>query len=177
MVMNRRTLLKNVIIAGGGMLFIPACGSRPERTATAWKHLSLSAEEEDLVAEIAETLIPATDTPGAKALEIPRFVLMMVDDCYAKDQQAGFVRGLQQTTRVSEELFQRPFEKCDLKERFKILQALSAHSKDTALFYKMLRELTREGYLKSKYVMTKLVPYELVPGRYNAYFPLKKQQS
>jgi gluconate 2-dehydrogenase subunit 3-like protein len=175
--MNRRTLLKNAIILGGGMVFIPACGNRQEKPTIAWKHFSLSAGEEDLVAEMTETLIPATDTPGAKALEIPHFVLMMVDDCYSKDQQVSFVKGLQQTTAVAEKLFHRSFEKCGMAERFKVLQTLPTHTKDTALFYKLLRELTREGYLKSKYVMTKLVPYELVPGRYNGYFPLKQQQA
>lgn len=175
--MNRRTLLKNAIILGGGMVFIPACGNRQEKTTTAWKHLSLSPGEEDLVAEMTETLIPATDTPGAKALEIPHFVLMMVDDCYPKDQQTGFVKGLQQTEGVAEKLFNQSFKKCRPEEKVKVLQALPTHTEDTALFYKLLRELTREGYLKSKYVMTKLVPYELVPGRYNGYFPLKQQQA
>lgn len=173
--MNRRTLLKQAIILGGGLVFIPACGGKEEKKVSVWKHLTLSAGDESLVGEMVETLIPATDTPGAKALEIDRFVLMMVDDCYPKDQQAGFIKGLQQSQSVAEKLFQRSFEKCTTGEKIKVLQALPTHSAETGQFYKLLRELTREGYLKSKYVMTKLVPYELVPGRYNGYVLLKQQ--
>lgn len=174
--MNRRTLLKNAIIVGGGILFMPACGpSEEKKKASAWKHLSLTAAEEALVGEMVETLIPATDTPGAKALEIDRFVLMMVDDCYPKDQQAGFVKGLQQSPAVAEKLFHRSFDKCSTEEKIKVLQALPAHTAETGQFYNLLRDLTREGYLKSKFVMTKLLPYELVPGRYNGYVLLKQQ--
>jgi hypothetical protein len=174
--MNRRTLLKNAIIVGGGILFMPACGpSEEKKKASAWKHLSLTAAEEALVGEMVETLIPATDTPGAKALEIDRFVIMMVDDCYPKDQQAGFVKGLQQSSEVAEKLFHRSFDKCSTEEKIKVLQALPAHTAETGQFYNLLRELTREGYLKSKFVMTKLLPYELVPGRYNGYVLLKQQ--
>ena len=173
--MNRRTLLKNAIILGGGIVFMPACGGKEEKKTSAWKHLTLSAADESLVSEMVETLIPATDTPGAKALEIDRFVLMMVDDCYPNDQQAGFIKGLQQSRSVAEKLFHRPFEKCTTEEKIKILQALPTHTTETDQFYKLLRGLTSEGYLKSKYVMTKLVPYELVPGRYNGYVLLKQQ--
>lgn len=174
--MNRRTLLKNAIILGGGIVFMPACGGPAEekKKAAAWKRLSLSVADEALIAEMVETLIPATDTPGAKVLEIDHFVLMMVDDCYPKDQQTAFVKGLQQSQAVADQLFHRPFEKCSTEEKIKVLQALSTHTGETGQFYKMLRELTREGYLKSKFVMTKLLPYELVPGRYNSHVLLKQ---
>jgi hypothetical protein len=38
----------------------------------------------------------------------------------------------------------------------------------------MVKDQTVFGYTTSKYFMTKQIVYELVPGRYNAYFPVKK---
>lgn len=175
MTMHRRTLLKNAILIGGGVLFMPACSNQPGKKAAAWKHLSLSATEETLLAEIVETLLPATDTPGAKALELDQFVLMMVDDCYPPDQQVAFIQGLRQTEALAGKLYGRSFSKCPTADRVKVLQALPKQGAATEQFYKLLRELTREGYLKSKYVMTELLPYELVPGRYNGYVLLKPQ--
>ncbi|HEY0177238.1 MAG TPA: hypothetical protein VGC08_12725, partial [Pedobacter sp.] len=40
-------------------------------------------------------------------------------------------------------------------------------------FYQIMKDRTIDGYLNSKYVMTSLIIYELVPGRYNGYFPVK----
>jgi hypothetical protein len=36
-----------------------------------------------------------------------------------------------------------------------------------------MKQQTINGYMNSKYVMTNLVVWELIPGRYNGYFPVK----
>jgi hypothetical protein len=39
----------------------------------------------------------------------------------------------------------------------------------------MAKALTINGYMTSKYVMTNITKYELVPGRYNGFAPVKTQ--
>lgn len=171
---HRRALLKNAIIIGGGILFLPACSNEEGGKITSWKHFSLPEEKVKLMAALVDTLIPPGDTPGASSLEVHRFVLMMIDDCYPADKQKAFIKGLEETDVVAKKLFNRSYQSCSAEEKINVLKALPGHSSDTATFYKLLREQTKEGYLKSKYVMTKLVPYELIPGRYNGRFPLKQ---
>ena len=43
---------------------------------------------------MVETIIPATDTPGAKALNVHQFIQKMVADCYAKTAQETLQKGL-----------------------------------------------------------------------------------
>src|SRR5690606_41927465 len=56
----------------------------------ALNHLQVNGEEEDLLALIAETIIPETDTPGARTVGAHHFTLVMVDDCLPKDQQLEY---------------------------------------------------------------------------------------
>jgi hypothetical protein len=46
--------------------------------------------------------------------------------------------------------------------------------KEAIEFYKMMKELTIKGYLTSKPVLGEIFRYELVPGRYNGFFPVTK---
>jgi hypothetical protein len=48
------------------------------------KHLKIDADQENLVNNLAETILPKTDTPGAKDLGINLFVFKMIDDCFDK---------------------------------------------------------------------------------------------
>ena len=58
------------------------------------KDLNFTAEDLAFLDEIGETIIPTTDTPGAKATKIGEFIQMMVKDCYDADQQTTFINGL-----------------------------------------------------------------------------------
>src|SRR5471032_983280 len=55
---------------------------------------NFSADDIALLDEIGETIIPATDVPGAKATGIGSFITMMVRDCYPPRDQAAFKEGL-----------------------------------------------------------------------------------
>ena len=76
--MNRRQIVKGMAATVGGMLVLPAW-------ASAWNSESLQGFqsnfvglEEALLAEIVEAIIPETDTPGAKKLEVHRFIDKML---------------------------------------------------------------------------------------------------
>ena len=52
----------------------------------------LSVSQADLLAILVETIIPATDTPGAKALKVDQFVQKIVAECYPKTRRTPFRR-------------------------------------------------------------------------------------
>jgi hypothetical protein len=78
-------------------------------------------------------------------------------------------------------MFNKPFAGCSKKEKEEILKSFekkdNGYSKDMQAFYDLVKGLTVFGYTESKYFMTKEIVYELVPGRYNAYFPVKNQKA
>ena len=88
MTMNRReavarlVALTGIAIVGGDALLT---GCRPDKTARPFTPADIA-----LMDEVGETILPATDTPGAKAVGIGAFMAMMVSDCY-DDRHHGVV--------------------------------------------------------------------------------------
>ncbi len=77
--MRRRSALKNLTVALGGLMSLPAW-------ASGWSPDSLGqfsilpVSDENLLAEIVETILPETDTPGAKSLKVHQFVMRMIQE-------------------------------------------------------------------------------------------------
>lgn len=174
--MERRLVIKQVLIMAGGLALLPSCLRHEGKSTILLKKISISLDQENLLGEIAETIIPKTDTPGAKELKLHLFVLKMLDDCYEKTEQQQFIKGLDQLKDKSFDLFSKSFQKLTVTQKQSILtdlQAPQTASPELSAFYKIMKDRTIDGYLNSQYVMTNLIVYELVPGRYNGYFPVK----
>lgn len=163
--MNRRLAIKQVLIFAGGMALLPSCLREEGKVSIQLQHLDISATQEKLLAEIAELILPKTNTPGAKDLKLHLFVLKMLDDCYEKQEQESFMKGLDAFEGLAGAELQQ-----------KLIEANAGKpglAKEIADFYAIMKSRTIGGYLNSKYVMSNLVIWELVPGRYNGYFHVK----
>ena len=179
--MNRRLAVRHLTILAGAATLLPGCLSQSQdeqKAAYPFRHMALSAHQEKLLTEVCETLIPRTNTPGAKDLSLPLYVLKMLDDCTpAKDQQT-FVAGLDQFDAAATKQLGQSFEASGAAQRLALLQRIDQQPKqfsdELVAFYRAARQLAIDGYTGSKYFMTKQVVYELVPGRYDGYFPLSK---
>jgi hypothetical protein len=174
---KRRSVIKSIIILTGGVSLLPSCFHEDDKTSLALKHVKLTGSDERLFAEIEETIIPATDTPGAKDLSLNLFTLKMIDDCFDEDKQQQFVRGLKEIDAFSKKKSGNTFLKCTASQREEILTNIENRkgcSDDVYAFYAITKYLTIQGYMTSKYVMTKLVIYELVPGRFHGSYPVSK---
>jgi hypothetical protein len=183
--MHRRTVIKNLVLIIGGAALLPACDRKEGKASVSLKNLDISADQEKLVGDICETIIPKTNTPGAKDLGLHLFVFKMLDDCYKKDDQQAFITGMEQFTDAVKGKYGKPFSDLSQKQREDTLLSIekdkdeksTANPKELKSFYGIIKGQTVNGYVKSKYFMTKQVVYELVPGRYNARFPYKQKQS
>lgn len=160
----------------GGLALLPSCLRHTGKSSIMLHKIDISLDQENLLAEIAETLIPRTHTPGAKELKLHLFVLKMVDDCCSKKDQSDFIKGMEQFKEKVTNTYSKSFEMLSLPQKVNFLAKIQ-QSNDTSAalttFYKILKDRTIDGYLNSKFVMTNLIVYELVPGRYNGYFHTK----
>ncbi|KAB7727977.1 gluconate 2-dehydrogenase subunit 3 family protein [Rudanella paleaurantiibacter] len=171
--MHRRTALKNMTLAAGGLLLLP-------NWANAWTKASLPAgpallslEQQALLTEVIDALIPASDTPGARALEVPAFVQTMVADCYEPPVQQQFVAGLAGFDELAHARFGKSFAACSPAERTDVLLAFEATTDTTRkAFYSLLKQLTIQGYTTSEYVMTGYYKYTMIPGHYYGCVPV-----
>ncbi len=178
--MNRRIAVKHVALLIGAATVLPGCLSQTENREQTTSPLpaALTASQRQLVADVCETLVPRTDTPGAKDLGLPLYVLKMLNDCTPPKEQQLFVAGLGQLEAAAQRQQGRSFTASSPAERAALLQQLDQQptnfSDELAGFYRIARQLTIDGYTNSKYFMTKEVVYELVPSRYNGHYPVSK---
>ncbi|MDH5825221.1 gluconate 2-dehydrogenase subunit 3 family protein [Sphingobacterium faecium] len=164
--MNRRTLVKQLFIIAGGIALLPSCLREQGGASIVLQNIKIAAADEDFLAKLSDILIPKTDSPGGRELNLHLFVMKMVDDCESPEKQQGFVKGMQVLK--------------DQYESFTPEQILSAitvlekeKERDEVTFFKIFKSRAIQGYLNSEYVMTNKLIYKLIPGPYQAAVKLK----
>jgi Gluconate 2-dehydrogenase subunit 3 len=172
--MQRRTVIKNFIYIAGGALLLPSCLQEQQGASIPLKNLRMNGDQEKMLAEVVGTIIPTTDTPGAKDLGVHQFAMIMMDDCHSKEDQEAFVKGLDEVDKLAKKKYNNSFIKSSVPQREELLTAIEKKqgSGEEQKFYKMVKNLTIQGYLNSKYVMTNINKYELVPGRFKGCVPV-----
>ncbi|WP_237586743.1 gluconate 2-dehydrogenase subunit 3 family protein [Pontibacter russatus] len=171
--MNRRVVIKHMALAVTGLVLLPGCDLGSKKAAAQEMQPFLSPDQEGLLAQVVDTIIPATDTPGAKELNVHLFVQKMVTDCYEKEAQENLVNGLDALEAKAKKAHDKAFDACSAEERIALLRAME-QSGDTGEqeFYKLVKGLTVRGYMNSEYVMMNLTHYEAVPGHYYGCVPV-----
>ena len=176
MIVNRRAAIKQFLIVSAGITFLTKCKGE-NKPSIALKNVDITGDDEILLAEVSEAIIPHTDTPGAKDLSAHLFALKMLDDLYKKEDQQKFVSGLKEFGKFSNKKFDKAFAKCSTSEREAILNDLESRKKDDeddlSFFYTMQKGLIIEAYTTSKVYLTKIHEYKLVPGQYKGCVPVK----
>jgi hypothetical protein len=191
--MNRRDAVRRAAFLLGGAITFNSLGAFADGVMPVsgqnFDAKSLNTQE-DLVAEIADTIIPDTkDVPGAKAARLGPFIVMMIQDCYTSDMQEHFASGLKKIEEVSQSQFNKSFKSLTLKEResiFKMFkseaeaQKKNSSSQNGAIapphFFQLVCELTYLGYYTSEIGATKALRYVHIPGRYESCIPLEPGQ-
>lgn len=160
----------------GGLVSLPAWASGWTVESVQSVAPILTVGQLDLLGEMVETIIPATDTAGAKALNVHQFVLKMVADCYDKKAQQNLTNGLDSLDGLAQKAYGKPFAQGDTAQRTALLTQLSKEA-DQKDFYSLVKSLTIRGYMSSEYVMTNLTHYQFIPGHYYGCVPVKKAVS
>ena len=170
-------MVKQLVLATGAYLLLPACRENESRSSVALHSIKISGGQEALLAELAETILPKTDTPGAKDLSAHLFALVMIDDCMKEEDQKKFMNGLKDFEKTAKDKLGKSFEESGPEQRRSFVAALDGVKKgddsDLHFFYANTKRFTVQAYTTSQYFLTKIQPYELVPGRYHGCVPLK----
>src|SRR6266581_6945618 len=104
-----------------GAAGLAGCKAR-EVPEGAWTPSALSAEQADLVATIAEHILPETDTPGARAVGVHRFIDAMLAEAYSTQERQPFVAGLADVDRRARSAHGRSFMECPAAEQVALLE-------------------------------------------------------
>ncbi len=179
-VVNRRIALKNALLIAGGAALLPRSLRGEKDASIALEHLAMTSADEQLLASIVETLIPETDTPGARELNVHLFVLKMVDDCHSPEEQRRFAAGLSQVNAFAKRQTGKEFMDCSEADKKRVLEALNrsgVQPGELASFNRQMRRRAIQGYKESRYVMTQLKVHRMIPEPYEGYFPASEYEA
>jgi drug/metabolite transporter superfamily protein YnfA len=122
-------LLGGMTLVGGSGLLTACTNDGTPRSYTAVGEL-FSAEDVAFLDEVADTILPETETPGAKAAAVGPFMALMVNDVYSLDDQQVFVEGMRQLNQECEQLHGVAFMAATPEQRLQLLEQLDREQKD-----------------------------------------------
>jgi hypothetical protein len=127
----------------------------PAAAAVDWKPKVLTADQDATVTTLTELIIPATDTPGAKAALVNRFIDAVLEDA-DENGRKEFLRGLNWLDLRSKELFGADFKAATPAQQTELLTAISDDKPATSgdllgrEFFRAAKSLTITGYYTSE---------------------------
>jgi len=166
---------------------------------TIWK--GFSTDDISLLNEISESIIPTTDTPGARSVDVGTFMAVAVTECFEPQDQAAFVAGLQAVESACLDQFGRGFREITAAERTALLSKIDGERKwrelwnrgergllfvvkpligampepvQTPHYFTMMKELAVRGYFTSQPGVTQALRHQAIPGDYNGSLPYRK---
>ena len=129
---RREAVARTALFLGGTLAASSIAGVRGDAWARAaapgWRAGTLTAGQSELVATIAEHIIPATDTPGARAAGVHRFIDVILSDYYRDDERKRFLDGLTQLEARAEKELGGPFMNSTAAKQLALLTAIDAES-------------------------------------------------
>lgn len=164
--LDRRQILLGLSAVMGGSL-LPASVRALEGsldTASENNPKVLTEAQLDTVAAIAEIIIPATDTPGAKGAGVPAWVDQACANWLLQEETTAFVAALEDFLKAHPDFVASPAD-----AQLVIVEQLDARLDDLpadGYFYRQLKELVLIGYYTSEVGATEELAFDGVPGGY-----------
>lgn len=185
--MKRRKAIGSILISGGAI----AAGYSGYK----WYALTKNPDKnyllakKPLLAALAETIIPATDTPGAEEAGAADYMLRFLSECTDTKTLNKFISGLQDLEDYTRLQFHREFADCNQKERESVLTYFDLRSRSNLTlfervknkyagrpFFKTLKTYTVYGYCISEKGASLGMRYIAVPGKFLSCIPLEPNQ-
>ncbi len=185
--MNRRDLLRSLAaalalpaISGPAADRLLAAGRRAHHRARAGAFRILDPHQSETVATIADMIIPATDTPGARAAEVHRFIDLLLAEWFPDSERAEFLAGLADVDARARAAFGTDFIAATEPQRVELLGKLDAlvqaprqATQDSPPpFFQRMKSLTVFGYFTSEVGATAELHFVAIPGSYDGCAPL-----
>lgn len=181
--MDRRELLRMIAIATGGVVIggdflLSGCKNPATKTT-----LSFTDNDIAFLNEVAETILPQTTSAGARAADAGRYMTVWVNDCYTKEEQEIFHKGLASLDEASKKMNGKSFLESTQEERTNLLIAIDNEKKeyyqtkkpdDPPHYFQQMKQLAIAGYFCSQKGRKEALRYTPVPGKYIGDLDYKK---
>jgi gluconate 2-dehydrogenase gamma chain len=138
--MHRRDVLK----LGATFVVIPSAWAQ-QAAKPNWRPSVLNAHQNDTVIAITDLIIPSTDTPGAKAAHVNRYIDLFLRDG-SPDQREALVGGLAWLDAYAIREHGHAFVRCEPADQVAILKALDEGTGPGHSFFRQIKSLTSRIY-------------------------------
>jgi hypothetical protein len=183
--LKRREILRRAAWLLGGAVSAPAalailqgCSAKEAAPgAAAFVPKTLTADHFALVSEIAEIMIPRTDTSGAKDAGVPAFIDEVLGAVYDTEAQQRFASGATEFMTEAGKQGGKPFlEQAPQARTDFVKQSLerALETEGPKPFILMARELTLLGFFTSEVGITENMEYVAVPGEFHGCVPVSE---
>lgn len=186
-------LLGGAALAGGDLLEALSFDAEARLEAMAQGAGAFTAADIAFLDEIAETILPETSTPGAKAAKTGAFMALMVTDAYTEASQRVFRGGMRALDDACRRANKVSFMQASPALRLALLEVLDREQKtamdarasaprsrapaapgsgdEPAHYFRMMKELALLGYFTSEIGYTRAMRYLETPGRFDPCAP------
>lgn len=178
--MNRRDAIKQVTAMLGGVVFV---GHGDLLTAVEHAHArvtasharigAFTAQDVALLDEVADTILPDTKTPGAKAAHTGAFMALMVTDTYEDRNQTIFRDGMKKLNDAGF-MTATPAQRLAQLEQLDREQKAYMDARERGApphFFRLMKELALLGYFTSEIGCSQAMRYRETPGRFDPCVP------
>jgi hypothetical protein len=153
---------------------------------------TLSPAQDEIVVAMSDIMIPATDTPGAKAAKVNEFIDLILTEWATEEEKEIFLEGLAEADRKTNALFGHGFAAASAKEQAAIVQVFDeelAAARNEKLpkqarpweltmvlpFFAQMRRLTLVGYYTSPIGQDQELKVEIIPGALHGCVPAEPE--
>ena len=179
--MNRRHAL-TLLSAAAALPFLPrnaeaavALGRALHGRVRDVPFRTLNADQQALVTALAELIIPATDTPGAKSVKVPEFIDLLLTEWAPADEKAAFLAGLADIdARAAAQWGGQHFVALTPDQATQLVTALDTARREPSgggFAFGRLKAMTVYGYFTSQVVDEQVLKTQLFFDRYRGDVP------
>ena len=152
----------------------------------------LSTGQRKIIAAMAETIIPRTETPGAIDAGVPHFIELMVADWFNDQEREIFMSGLKAMESEIPKKYGKSFDALPAEQQAVILDSMEKAASDSswyqqgntqrafvsdAPFICQVKELTAWGFFTSEVGATQVLRSNIMPMRFDGDIALSPNDS
>jgi len=191
--MNRREAIQKATVALGFAISAPAItavlnGCKPTPQLN-YQPVFFNIGQARMISEVAEIILPRTNTPGAKDVGVPEFIDKLLKEVYSKEDQESFLAGTIALDDDAKKTYGDRFNDCSPEQQKELVKKhhdaafannvdgssgawWDAAKKSDRPFILKVKELTLLGFFTSEAGATQVVQYNQVPGPFKGCVPL-----
>jgi hypothetical protein len=156
---------------------------------------TLNPHQNDTVVAMIDQIIPATDTPGAKAARVNEFIDVILTEWATEEERRNFLDGLEDVDKQSNTLFGKEFASAAPAQQLVLLRSMDEaadvartrekvekgppiwepEGRNTQMqgdFFTVFKNMTLHGYYTSEVGFTQELKLQIIPAEHHGCAPL-----